>query len=215
MSSGTDNTRYSQRKGNNDGEITFGHLWIRDGGISAVMLRNMTNTSHFMSLEERGPREGWTICSTPGRHEIVSNFGAGAGKIGGSWIAENGDLVLKSVSGKVRIIGVDVEIVATGGEDTALESTGNIILDAKDRIHVESVKFTGELSSLIQLNTEGTCKIIGQMYTNIYGGLVDVADGSNFLLNKGKGFAAVSALDPTNDSAASIPDKLALKNLLT
>ena len=52
MASGTDNTRYCQRKGNNDGEITFGHLWVRDGGISAVMIRNMTDTTHFMSLEE-------------------------------------------------------------------------------------------------------------------------------------------------------------------
>ena len=179
------------------------------------MLRNMTDTTHFMSLEKRGPREGWTIFSTPGRHEIVSNFGGGSGKIGGSWIAENGDLILKAPSGKVRVIGQDVEIIATGGGDTAIESTGNIILDAKERIHVESVQFTGELSSLIQLNTEGTCKLIGQTYTNIYGGLVDVADGSNFLLGKGKGFAAISAFDPFTDSAASIPDKLALKNLLT
>ena len=215
MASGTDNTRYCQRKGNNDGEITFGHLWVRDGGISAVMIRNMTDTTHFMSLEERGPREGWTMFSTPGRHEIISNFGGNTSKIGGSWIAKNGDLILRAPNGKVRIIGQDVEIIAKGGGDTATESTGNIILDANDRIHVTSTKFTGELSSLIQLNTEGTCKIIGQTYTNIYGGLVDVADGSNIGFGKRKGFAAISAVLSFTDSAAALPDKLTIQNLLT
>jgi hypothetical protein len=122
------------------GSISSGTITEKKDVSSALELKG-ADGRHFIDLTKDGTRKGWTTVNAPGAVQI--NAGADL-KSGGSdpktrqngifFNAENGDIVIRSARGKIRIEGVDVEITATGsgkeGFFTVL-AKNSIKMDAK------------------------------------------------------------------------------------
>ena len=90
--------------------------------------------------------------------------------------AVSGDLVLRAPSGRVRIEGQNVDINASGfdGENGVIDLSANekIILDAGQTVDIK-----GKVSC--KIFSEGTVDVIGRQVMNIYGGMIDCADGAS------------------------------------
>ena len=107
-----------------NGMITFGGLSQQEDVTSSIELKALDGR-HFISLDEDGPRTGWTIMNAPGSTMIHtgSDLAATPAPLGPVVtdppegicekeafvvIAENGDIQLKAANGKVRIEGHDI-----------------------------------------------------------------------------------------------------------
>ena len=168
--------RYEIRYGNADGEIKFGHLH-KDNEKSSVMLRNGRDFDHYITMESTGRehRKSGTICVSPGSFQVK------AGKniekrddIGVFLDAVNGDMVFKAAKGKIRIEAQNVEIVATGKDG----ENGNIVCDANEKFVVRAQIIDESAKASAKFFSEKTVEVIGNQLLNIYGGMIDAADGA-------------------------------------
>jgi len=123
------------RYGTGDGEIRFGDI-TATGELKAVELRNFRHDLHYISLNETGKKwkERSTTCRSTGSFQVKAGDAlvkAPEGTPGIFLDAVNGDVVIKSETGKVRIEAMDgIELIANGPDN----ETGNIILDANEKV---------------------------------------------------------------------------------
>ena len=164
------------RYGTKDGEIKFGHI-TADRQIDAVLIRNFKNWKHYIELcgTGEGHRKDGTIIRSPGSCEIKAGDNVGKGIAGVYVEAVSGDLVLQAPSGKVRIIGIDVDIIATGGTNT----TGNIQIDATEKVIIDAGQMVDIKAPVeVKIASEKTVDIIGKAVLNLYGGFMSCADSA-------------------------------------
>ena len=163
------------RYGTAEGELQFGHITM-DNVLSAVMLRNGGSLNHYISLDSTGKdhRKHGTICRSPGSFQIEAGDNV-TGDTPGVFIdAVSGDLVLKAASGRVRIEGVNIQLVATGSDG----NNGNVEITANEKVIVKSQIIDAASKVSTKIFSEKTVDMIGRGILNMYGGLVDVADGA-------------------------------------
>ena len=108
-----------------NGMIQFGALSPRDDVTSSVELKGLDGR-HFLSLDEDGVREGWTVMNSPGATMIHTGEDLAAVEEGSDppegicekeafvILAKNGDIQLKAANGRIRMEAHDIEMVATG-----------------------------------------------------------------------------------------------------
>ena len=172
-----DKNYHTIRYGNRNGEIQFGHLH-GDGVLSAVMLRSghEPNGLHYISMEADGNdhRKHGTIARSTGSFQVEAGDNVQSGKPGIFLDAVSGDIVIRASSGNVRIEGINVTVKTTGSDN----KNGNIILDANDKIigKAQSIDLNSKIST--KIFSEKTVDCIGKAVLNIYGGMVDCADGA-------------------------------------
>ena len=171
----TQENYHTIRYGAAEGEIKFGHI-TQDNQTSAVMLRNGFHPTHYITLDQTGAphRKHGTICRSPGSFQVRAGDNTPDGQPGVYIEAVSGDLVLRSPSGKVRIEGVDVDIIASGYDGT----TGVINIDANDKIILRAQTIDAAATASMKLFTDNTLNIIAKGILNCYGGLMDFADGA-------------------------------------
>ena len=172
---GTQKNWHTIRYGTGEGEIKFGHI-TQDNQTSAVMLRNGFHPTHYITLDQTGAphRKHGTICRSPGSFQVRAGDNTPDGQPGVYIEAVSGDLVLRSPSGKVRIEGVDVDIIASGYDG----ATGVINIDANDKIIMRAQTIDAAATASMKLFTDNTLNIIAKGILNCYGGLMDFADGA-------------------------------------
>jgi len=163
------------RYGTAEGELQFGHISM-DNVLSAVLLRNGGSLNHYITLDATGEphRKHGTICRSPGSFQVKAGDNV-TGDTPGVFIdAVSGDLVLRAASGRVRIEGVNIQLVATGSDG----NNGNVEITANEKVIVKSQII--DLSSKVSTKvfSEKTVDVIGKAILDIYGGFVDVADGA-------------------------------------
>ena len=163
------------RYGTAEGELKFGGI-SSDNVLSAVMLRNGGSLNHYITLDATGKdhRKHGTICRSPGSFQIEAGDNV-TGSTPGVFIdAVSGDLVLRAASGRVRIEGVNIQLVATGSDG----NNGNVEITANEKVIVKSqiIDLSSKVST--KIFSEKTVDVIGKAILDIYGGFVDVADGA-------------------------------------
>ena len=163
------------RYGTAEGELQFGHISM-DNVLSAVLLRNGGSLNHYITLDATGEphRKHGTICRSPGSFQVKAGDNV-EDDVPGVYIeAVSGDLVLKAPSGRVRIEGINVDIIASGpdGQNGVVNINGN----EKVIIKAQTIDAASKVST--KIFSEKTVDMIGRGILNMYGGLVDVADGA-------------------------------------
>jgi hypothetical protein len=167
------------RYGNSDGELKFGHIHD-DNKISAFIVRSGRESNHYITMESEGEphRKHGTICRSTGAFQIKAGDNvksSGVEENVGVYIeAVDGDIVLNAGNGRIRLIGENIDFVARGGDG----QNGVISIDANEKVIVNSpiVNISSKVST--KMVSDGRIDVIGKAILNIYGGLVDCADGA-------------------------------------
>ena len=163
------------RYGTAQGEIKFGHL-TQDNVLSGVLLRNGAVSNHYITLDSTGEkhRKYGTICRSPGSFQVRAGDNVPDDHPGVYVEAVSGDLVLRAPSGRVRIEGINIDLIASGADG----ENGNIVIDANDKVIIKAQTIDVNSTVSTKIFSEKTVETIGRGILNIYGGLVDIADGA-------------------------------------
>jgi len=171
------------RYGTAEGEIKFGHIHT-DNVNSAVMLRSGHTFQHYMTMDGPGGEKFRTHSTTfrgPGSFQVKHGDGVPDEQPGIYLDAVNGDIVIRAANGRIRMEALDVDIRATGAGDR-----GNIVLDANDKVIMNAQTISCNSKVAARFFSEKTVEIVGNNVLNMYGGFVDIADGSSTAI-AGKG----------------------------
>ena len=166
---------HTVRYGTAEGEIKFGHI-TQDNQTSAVMLRNGHHPTHYITLDQTGAphRKHGTICRSPGSFQVRAGDNTPKDEPGVYVEAVSGDLVLRAPSGRVRIEGQNVDIIAAGYDG----QTGIINIDANDKILMRAQTIDASATASLKLFSDNTVNMIAKGILEVYGGLIDFADGA-------------------------------------
>ena len=182
---------HTVRYGTRDGEIQFGHIH-KDNNESAVMLRSGHDFLHYISMDStgaEGARKNSTICRSSGPFKVeagdeckvTTNNEENQAAI--EMDAVSGDIILRAPQGKIRIEAQDIELVANGYNGR----TGYIALDSNEKIILKSKSVDIRATETARFFSENKLDVIGNAIMNIYGGLVDMADGATSILGSKTG----------------------------
>tara|TARA_B100000965_G_scaffold109864_1_gene90769 strand:+ start:750 stop:1325 length:576 start_codon:yes stop_codon:yes gene_type:complete len=163
------------RYGTAEGELQFGHITM-DNVLSGCLLRSGSSLNHYISLDSSGEehRKHGTICRSPGSFQVEAGDNV-TGATPGVYIeAVSGDLVLKAPSGRVKIEGVNIQLVATGSDG----NNGNVEITANEKVIVKSQIIDLSSKASTKIFSEKTVDVIGRAIIDIYGGFIDMADGA-------------------------------------
>ncbi len=167
------------RYGQADGEIKFGHL-TQDNVLSSVLLRNGKSKNHYITMDSSGAphRKHGTICRSPGSFQVRAGDNVDDDVPGVYVEAVSGDLVLRAPSGRVRIEGINIDLIASGADG----KNGVISIDANEKVLVRAQTIDVSSKVSTRLFSEKTVELIGNGILNMYGGLIDAADGATSLI---------------------------------
>ena len=163
------------RYGTAEGELQFGHITM-DNVLSGCLLRSGSSLNHYISLDSSGEehRKHGTICRSPGSFQVEAGDNV-TGATPGVYIeAVSGDLVLKAPSGRVRITGENIDIIASG----AGGDNGVVNIEGNEKVLVKSQIVDVSSKASTKIFSEKTVDVIGRAIIDIYGGFIDMADGA-------------------------------------
>lgn len=168
------------RYGTAEGEIKFGHVHT-DNVYSAVMLRSgfpSANGNHYMTMDGPGGKDFRTHSTTfrgPGSFQVKHGDGVPSEEPGIYLDAVSGDIIIRASKGRIRMEAIDVDIKATGsGSDR-----GNIVLDSNEKVIINAQTIACNAKASARFFSEKTVEVVGNNVLNMYGGFVDIADGSS------------------------------------
>jgi hypothetical protein len=165
------------RYGNKDGEIKFGHIHS-DEQIAAFYVRSGYDERHTMQMDATGDvdqgRKGGTIFSCPGSFQVKCGDDVKDGAPAFYIEAVNGDIVLNAKNGRIRMMAENIDMIAEGADT----KNGNITLTSNQNVFIKSKNYELLTSSLARIASTGTVKVTADAVLNIFGGLIDAADGA-------------------------------------
>ena len=182
---------HTVRYGTRDGEIQFGHIH-KDNNESAVMLRSGHDFLHYISMDssgEKGARKNSTICRSSGPFKVEAGDECKIttdnqeNQAGIEMDAISGDFILRAPQGKIRIEAQDIELVANGYNGR----TGYIALDSNEKVIIKSKSVDIRATETAKFFSENKLDVVGNAIMNIYGGLIDMADGATSILGSKTG----------------------------
>lgn len=164
--------------GTHNGETLIGHIHD-DNNQSACMMRSGPDGGrHYVLLDSTGSTEGGRKGSThvkcPGTFNVLAGKDVSKEIPGVFFEAENGDFVINVPKGRLRINAENIDIRASG---TGVDK-GVIIIDAKEKVIVKAQQIDIDSKVSTKVFSEKTVECIGKGILNIYGGLIDCADGA-------------------------------------
>ena len=170
---------WAQEIGTQNGVIKFGAL-SPTGDVTASVQIVGLDGRHFIAMEEDGKRKQWTTMNAPGAFNInagedllVVGEGGGNGrknKVEQNCIfmnAENGDVTIRARNGKIRLEGLDIEMVATGNSPD-----GTCWIRANENIKLDTKNLTIDGKQSFKIMSTGLLTIGGLLGTQILSPLV-------------------------------------------
>ncbi len=171
---------WAQEIGTQNGVIKFGAL-SPTGDVTASVQIVGVDGRHFIAMEEDGKRKQWTTMNAPGAFQInagedllqISEGGGGEGrknKVEQNCIfmnAENGDITIRARNGKLRLEGLDIEMVATGNSPE-----GVCWVRANETLKLDGKNVTIDGKQSYKLISTGLLTIGGLLGTQIISPLV-------------------------------------------
>ena len=193
---------WTQEIGTQNAVTKFGAL-SPTGDVTASWSVTGVDGKHFIALDEDGRRKGWTTINAPGAiqinagHDIVNvpdkdNTTEGRkNKVEDDAIfinAENGDVIIRARNGKLRLEGLDIEMVATGNNPE-----GTLWVHANENIKLDSKNITVDGSLSVSLVSTGV--------VNVRSSLTLMASG----LVAGVTAASLKSIIPKNIQSIPLP----------
>lgn len=176
---------HAYRLGTDHGEIKFGH--IHDDDVTAgVLIRTGEDAErHYIHMDSSGSveqgRKGGTITRCPGTFQIDCGEDV-AKEMPGFKVDSKGDVIINAPGKSVKIIAETIELLATGADG----KTGVIMIDANEKVIIKASVIDVRSTVSTKIFSEKTVDLIGKAILNIYGGLIDCADGAT-KINGSKG----------------------------
>jgi hypothetical protein len=172
---------HSNRIGNDHGEIRFGHIHD-DNNIAGVLVRTGEDGGrHYIQMDSSGDvnqgRKGSTMNVCPGSFAVKAGKDVVKGVPAIYQLAENGDVIIGAPNGRIKIYAQNIELIASGADG----KNGNIIIDANEKVIVKAPQIDINSKVSTKIFSEKTVDVIGKAILNIYGGLIDCADGATKL----------------------------------
>jgi hypothetical protein len=164
------------RYGTVDGEIQFGHIH-EDGIIAAVMLRSGYDERHYMQMDADGHREGHTLNRAPGVFSIIAGEDLKENDPAIVLNALRGDIIISAQSGKIQLQAKNIMLSAQGSDN----KNGYVTIEANEKFDVRAKNIELNASSVAKFFSSGTLETVGKGLLNIYGGLMQTADGSSMI----------------------------------
>jgi hypothetical protein len=177
---------HQYRLGNDHGEIRFGHVHDDEVLCGFLVRTGEDGGRHYMQMDSSGSvengRKGGTIFSSPGSHQIICGKDIEGANPAFFVHAENGDMILAAPNGRIRILAENIDLISTGSDG----ENGTITIDANEKVIVNAPIINVESKVLTKIFSEKTVNVIGKAILDIYGGLIDCADGAT-KINGSKG----------------------------
>ena len=170
---------WAQEIGTQNGVIKFGAM-SPDGDVTASVQIVGVDGRHFITMEEDGARRYWTTMNAPGAFQInagedlaVNNPDAEGrkNKVNQNAIfinAENGDVTIRARNGKLRLEGLDIEMVATGNAPE-----GVLWARANETLKLDSKNITVDGKQSVKIVSTGLLVLTGLIGTQILSPLVN------------------------------------------
>ena len=170
---------WAQEIGTQNGVIKFGAL-SPTGDVTASVQIVGLDGRHFIAMEEDGKRKQWTTMNAPGAFNINAGedllvvgenpSGGRENKVEQNCIfinAENGDVTIRARNGKLRLEGLDIEMVATGNSPE-----GVCWVRANETLKLDGKNVTIDGKQSYKLISTGLLTIGGLLGTQIISPLV-------------------------------------------
>ena len=169
---------WAQEIGTQNGVIKFGALSPQGDVTCSVQIVGLDGR-HFINMDEDGKRKGWTTMNAPGAFQInagedliqISEGGGGRkNKVEQNCIfmnAENGDITIRARNGKIRLEGLDIEMVASGNSPE-----GVCWIRANETVKLDGKNITIDGKQSYKLISTGLLTIGGLLGTQIISPLV-------------------------------------------
>ena len=183
--------KHPLRYGNEHGEIKFGHI-IKEKQFGYLVRTGDDGGRHYIRMRTNGDvkqgQKGSTNFHSPGSHtincgqDIRGAKSADGGKVVNppayNLLAQNGDVNIAAPHGTIRLSAQNIELIATGSDGR----NGIIKLNSNEKVRIESpdIEVTSSVSTKIVSSNQ--VNVIGEGIMNVYGGLMDFADGATSLL---------------------------------
>jgi hypothetical protein len=161
--------------GTKDGELKFGHIH-NDGVVSSTILRSGHEANHYITLDSTGgaTRKHGTISRCTGSYQVIAGDNV-PDEVPAVYIdAINGDLVLNAKNGRIRLLAENIDIIADGPDG----KNGVVYIEGNEKIILKSPTIDIRSTISTKIFSEKTVDVIGKAILNIYGGLIDAADGA-------------------------------------
>lgn len=157
------------RQGNDHGSINFGHIHQKADVISDVLLQ-ASDGRHSISLDKDGVRKGWTTHTAPGNFQVRCGFDEGRTKEQDAMMicADNGNINIIALNGKIRLVADDIEFVAVGEKP----SEGNIRMKASESIELDGKKLLLNSKSYTKIASSGKIEMAANGCMKVYGSLI-------------------------------------------
>ena len=158
----------ANRVGNDHGSINFGHIHKKSDVIADVLLQ-ASDGRHSIVLDKDSNRKGTTTSSSPGRFQVMCGMNEKNPEKDTLFLnAVNGNILIKANNGKIRLEGVDIELIALGEGGTK----GNIRMKASETIELDGKKVLINAKSMYKLATAGKAEIIANSSMKIYSSII-------------------------------------------
>ena len=183
--------KHPLRYGNEHGEIKFGHI-IKEKQFGYLVRTGDDGGRHYIRMRTNGDvkqgQKGSTNFHSPGSHtincgqDIRGAKSADGGKVVNppayNLLAQNGDVNIAAPHGTIRLSAQNIELIATGSDGR----NGVIKLNSNEKVRIESpdIEVTSSVSTKIVSSNQ--VNVIGEGIMNVYGGLMDFADGATSML---------------------------------
>ena len=179
------------RIGNEHGEMRFGHI-IKNNQFGIYLRTGEDGGRHYIRFKTTGEVEqgqkGSTNFHAPGSftfdcgEDIRKAKTEDGGKITSfpafNVQAQHGDVNIAAPKGTIRLMAQNIELIATGTDGR----NGVIKLNSNEKIRLESPDIELNSSVSTKIVSENTVNLVGNGIMNVYGGLMDFADGATALL---------------------------------
>jgi hypothetical protein len=168
------------RYGNKDGEIKFGHI-TENNEIDSFIVRSGYEPDHYIEMCSTGDahRKNGTVCRSTGTFHIKAGDNVKTGgkeeNCGIFFESVDGDLWIGAPNGKIKIFARDIELIANGYNG----STGSITLSANEKVNIKAPYVNVNGTTSTKIVSDDTVSVLGKTILNIYGGLIDIADGAS------------------------------------
>tara|TARA_B100000287_G_scaffold362442_1_gene355706 strand:- start:420 stop:1274 length:855 start_codon:yes stop_codon:yes gene_type:complete len=183
--------KHPYRIGNEHGEIRFGHI-IKEKQFGYYVRTGDDGGRHYIRMRSNGDvrqgQKGSTNIHAPGTvsincgEDIRGAKNADGGKVVNppayNLLAQNGDITIAAPHGTIRLSAQNIELLATGNDGR----NGVIKLNSNEKIRIESPDIEVTSSASTKIVSANTVNVIGEGIMNVYGGLMDFADGATSLL---------------------------------
>ena len=179
------------RLGNEHAEVKFGHI-ISPAQFGYYVRTGDDGGRHYFRMRSNGDvkqgQKGSTNFHCPGSFTIDcgQDIRGAKSKDGGTLtvppaynlMAKNGDINIAAPHGTIRLSAQNIELYATASDGR----NGIIKLDASEKVNIKAPNVDLNSTSMLNLFSEGQVNAVGKSIMNVYGGLMDFADGATATL---------------------------------